>query len=46
MRPATPAFTEGSFIEKTVSTPPTTDSTRVAAVTGAAQEPERWDGLS
>ena len=46
MRPATPAFTDGLFIEMTVSAPPTADSTRVTAATDAAQEPERWDGLS
>ncbi|MGA2498744.1 MAG: hypothetical protein ABSH20_13455 [Tepidisphaeraceae bacterium] len=46
MRPAISAFTEGSFTEMTVSAPPTTDGTRVTAATDAAQEPERWDGLS
>ena len=46
MRPATSAFTEGSFAEMTVAAPPTTDSTRVTAATDADQEPERWDGLS
>ena len=46
MRPATPAFTEGLFVEMTVSTPPATDNTRVTTSTPAEQEPERWDGLS
>ena len=46
MRPATPAFTEGSFVEMTVSVPPITDGARVTAPTETAQEPERWDGLS
>ena len=46
MRPATLAFTEGLSVEMTVSTPPTTDSTRVTTATDAAREPERWDGLS
>ncbi len=46
MRPAIPAFTDGLFIEMTVTAPPTTDGARVTAVTDTAQEPERWDGLS
>ena len=46
MRPATPAFIEGLFVVMAVSAPPTTDNTLITTAMDAAQEPERWDGMS